>query len=320
MSHFIKTLMLTSFIVLTSASAFFNPLLTTTTVPTHISDFRSLPRSDSRANKPDVFPGFDFLEKSTTERPRTPLDFYTKVIGGIVSHGRQAYERIVNNVQKFEINARANLNRHSETLKPNPTLLIAEKLKPLKEQNWSKKYFSAILTATALNKLRNASDPEYLSKAIGTSATHVNHDVMKLHQINNTTDSQNYTNTKPMTFDVKFYNRNKTNPRSGFRYAFIKYVNTGANESTSEQSDSSKDSLGEVNAENNNTMGAVDVGFNIERKDEQNDIDDIEDTDEENGDDDPSNFGIFILEIFGTIAGLTWGALSQIQNLFMQNR
>ncbi|XP_055294806.1 putative uncharacterized protein DDB_G0287265 [Sitodiplosis mosellana] len=45
-------------------------LLTTTPSSSHISDFRKQKRTDSRADKPDTFPGFDLHEDSTTPSPR----------------------------------------------------------------------------------------------------------------------------------------------------------------------------------------------------------------------------------------------------------
>lgn len=373
-------------IILTSATPFFKTLLTTTTdKPTHISDFRNQPRSDSRAIKPDVFPGFDFIDEPTTMRPKTPLDFYGKVIGGIVNQGRQTYERIVNNLQKYEINRRASLSQRLEYLPvaerivattegvPESTEFVDEKFKSSKEHNWPKKYFSSILTAVALNKLRNTSDPEYLGKAVGATATYINPllDVWKratlqlnftrnttvLHQPNNFTDSVNDTisNIHPSPTLRQPANESNgitnlvSNPSLslGFRYAFSKYLNliskgygynnTVENETMAELSDGVP--TGDVNLNNNNTMGMNGVDFPIERIDERKDDNDDEgdgiqgndnDEEEEDGDDDDdesdengnfdaSNFGIFILEIFGTIAGLTWGAFSQIQSLFAQN-
>lgn len=354
-------------------------LLTTTPTPTHISDFRNLPRSDSRANKPDIFPGFDFIDEPTTARTRTPVDFYTKVIGGIVSQGRQTFERIVNNLQKYEIDRRANLKRNSDQRLqyiPVPieqniattewvtdsSTFVDEKLKSSKEQNWAKKYFSSILTAVGFNKLRNASDPEYSSKIIGTSGTYINpllniwkRATMKLnferddtttlqqHQYNKSTtsDSENVSNTtSPLQFTENIKTNLVSNPSSlGLRYAFSKYLNLmlkgyGNDDENKTISEYSELSGGvpwgdDVNLNNNNNTMGVDVDFPIERIDERKDDDGIEDNDDdvdddsdessENGNDDASNFGIFILEIFGTIAGLTWGAFSQLQNVFTQN-
>ncbi|XP_037039209.1 trigger factor-like [Bradysia coprophila] len=357
-------------IILTSASPFFKTLLTTTETPTHISDFRNLPRSDSRAIKPDIFPGFDFLDEPTTMRPKTPLDFYGKVIGGLVNRGRQTYERIVNNLQKFEINRRASLSQKLEYLPvvqrivattesvPESTEFFDEKFKSSKEHNWPKKYFSSILTAVALNKLRNASDPEYLSKVVGATATYINpllnvwkRATLQLNFRRNTTVlyQQKHNNDtisnitypsptlqQPTNESIGVTNL-VSNPSSslGFRYAFSKYLNliskgygdADENETIAELSDGVPS--GDVNLNNNNTMGVNAVAFPIERIDERNDDDDDADDDDiqanddnddelnENGNDD--NFGIFILEIFGTIAGLTWGAFSQLQNLFAQN-
>lgn len=344
-------------IIVTSATPFLKTLLTTTTESTHISDFRNLPRSDSRADKPDHFPGFDFLEEPTTPRPKTPADFYTKVIGRIVSQGRQIHERIVNNIQKYEIDRRANLKRNSDpSLEYVPT--ATERVqddemvkKQSKEQNWPKKYFSSILTSVGLHKLRNATDPEYLSKIISASATYINpllnawnRATMKLnserdtttlqHQSNETTDSDNDTShniTYPPSSSVQSIHSVSYPASLGFRYAFSKYLiqskgygNDDKNKTISEQHSVTG---GDANLNNNNTMGVDDVDFPIERIDERNDDtiednDDVDDNDESNENetyDDAGNFGIFILEIFGTIAGLTWGAFSQLQSLFSQN-
>ncbi len=366
-------------IILTSATPFLKTLLTTTETPTHISDFRNLPRSDSRANKPDIFPGFDFLDETTTLRPRTPLDFYTKVIGGIVNQGRQTYERIVNNIQQFEINRRTNLKRNSDLKLEATTESVAEstvmlddgKDKSSKGQNWPKKYFSSIIASVALNKLRNATDPEYFSKMIGTSsATYINplldvwkRATMKLKFVRDTTSQQHqYENMSTVSNNTylpsmpslhQLNDSIETNPVSnpsssslGFRFAFSKYLNLiskgyGNDDDNDDDDDANKKTIsehselsggvggvpwGDVNLNNNHTMGVDDVDFPIERIDERkdDDVDGIEDSDDddesnENGNLDAGNFGIFILEIFGTIAGLTWGAFSQIQSLFAQN-
>lgn len=356
-------------IILTSATPFLKTLLTTTTTPTHISDFRNLPRSDSRANKPDIFPGFDFIDEPTTVRPRTPVDFYSKIIGGIVNQGRQTYERIVNNLQNYEINRRVNLRQNSAqklrnalveqtvaTTESMPTMFVDENLKPSKEQNWPKKYFSSILTANGFNKLRNASDPEYTSKIIGASATYINpllniwkratmklnfqRDTMLQQERYNQSSSSSVNDTNDDTtphqqFDERITTSLVSSPSSsllGFRYAFSKYLNLIAkgygngneNKTISEHSELSGVPWGDVNLNNNNTMG-LDVDFPIERIDERKDDESIEDNNDDNDDDnesnenDAGNFGIFILEIFGTIAGLSWGAFSQLQNLFTQS-
>lgn len=53
-----------------ATKAILHNLLTTTPSSTHIIDYRKQRRTDSRAEKPDVFPGFDFHEDSTTPSPR----------------------------------------------------------------------------------------------------------------------------------------------------------------------------------------------------------------------------------------------------------
>lgn len=351
-------------IILTSATPFLRTLLTTTTtIPTHISDFRNLPRSDSRANKPDVFPGFDFIEEPTTVRIITPIDFYTKFIGGIVYQGRHAYEQIVNNLQNYEINRRAKQTTAQklvyipaeEIVQPTEKMPVAavaaddNKPKASKEQNWTKKYFSSLLTAVGFNKLQNASDPEFRSKILATSATYINPllnlwktATIKLNSERDTTIPQQHqqynksadiesdtynTPSYPLQFNDSIKTNIVSNPSSlAFRYAFSKYLNLiskgyrhdDENKTISENSKLSGVPLGDVNLNNNNTMG-VDVDFPIERIDERTDEDNDDDESNENSNYDAGNFGIFILEIFGTVIGLTWGAFSQLQNLFTQN-
>lgn len=53
-----------------TTKAILHNLLTTTPSSSHIIDYRKQRRTDSRADKPDVFPGFDFHEDSTTPSPR----------------------------------------------------------------------------------------------------------------------------------------------------------------------------------------------------------------------------------------------------------
>lgn len=53
-----------------TTKAILRNLLTTTPSSSHIIDYRKQRRTDSRADKPDMFPGFDFHEDSTTPSPR----------------------------------------------------------------------------------------------------------------------------------------------------------------------------------------------------------------------------------------------------------
>lgn len=53
-----------------TTKAILHNLLTTTPSSSHIIDYRKQRRTDSRADKPDVFPGFDLHEDSTTPSPR----------------------------------------------------------------------------------------------------------------------------------------------------------------------------------------------------------------------------------------------------------
>ncbi|XP_031626082.1 uncharacterized protein LOC116342558 [Contarinia nasturtii] len=64
-----------------STNDFLKSLLTTTPPSSHISDFRKQKRTDSRADKPDMFPGFDLQLDSTTPSAR--------------KRRRQAYSKLI---------------------------------------------------------------------------------------------------------------------------------------------------------------------------------------------------------------------------------
>lgn len=128
----------------------------------------------------------------------------------------------------------------------------------------------------------------------------------------------------------------KTRAKLAFRNAFYKYSNLMSKRyynktSTIEGGDGGGEDddgvttdipMGKANL-NNDTM-EFNVDFPIEKIDENSNGDSEDDNigdgdDDSGGNTDTGNVGIFVLEIFGTIAGLGWGAISQIQNIFTRN-
>lgn len=78
-------------------SKFLRTLLTTTPSPSHISDFRKQRRSDSRADKPDTFPGFDLQDEpeQTTLSPRKRRrQAYSQLIRGLLEKTRDRLHAI----------------------------------------------------------------------------------------------------------------------------------------------------------------------------------------------------------------------------------
>lgn len=68
--------------------------------------------------------------------------------------------------------------------------------------------------------------------------------------------------------------------------------------------------------DNNNNANNIDNIANNHNNNDDNDTND----DENANNIDAETVGIFLLEIIGTVAGLTWGAFSQIQNsIFTSN-
>lgn len=61
----------------------------------HISDFRKQPRSDSRADRPDVFPNFDFDSESTLPLPLPPPPSSNGLNISAIRHKTEFYTHIV---------------------------------------------------------------------------------------------------------------------------------------------------------------------------------------------------------------------------------
>lgn len=77
----------------TSTNKFLRTLLTTTPSSSHISDFRLQRRTDSRADKPDTFPGFDLEDVTLSPRKRR-RQAYSQLIRGLLEKTRERLETI----------------------------------------------------------------------------------------------------------------------------------------------------------------------------------------------------------------------------------
>lgn len=74
---------------------FLKNLLTTTPPSSHISDFRKQKRTDSRADKPDMFPGFDLqLDSTTPSQRKRRRQAYTKLIHLFLQNTKDRLETI----------------------------------------------------------------------------------------------------------------------------------------------------------------------------------------------------------------------------------
>lgn len=76
-----------------STNQFLRTLLTTTPSASHISDFRQQRKTDSRADKPDTFPGFD-LEDITLSPRKRRRQAYSQLIRGLLEKTRERLETI----------------------------------------------------------------------------------------------------------------------------------------------------------------------------------------------------------------------------------
>lgn len=74
---------------------FLHNLLTTTPPTSHVSDFRGQRKTDSRADKPDTFPGFDLHEDGTTVSPhKRRHQAYSKLIQLFIVNTKDRLETI----------------------------------------------------------------------------------------------------------------------------------------------------------------------------------------------------------------------------------
>lgn len=69
-------------------------LLTTTPSYSHISNFRHQPRTDSRADKPDTFPGFDLTDEATPSPRKRRRQAYSQLLRMFIEKTRERLETI----------------------------------------------------------------------------------------------------------------------------------------------------------------------------------------------------------------------------------
>lgn len=133
-----------------------NLFYSTSTYPTHISDFRNQPRTDSRAEKSQrlqLDTDFSSTESTTVSAQLTGSERRAGLLGKVIGNSRRSYERIVNNLQEYQSKQLSNADENAST--PSKSMSI-------------KKHFSTLLTAIGLNKLQQNRDPEYLNKYLAS--------------------------------------------------------------------------------------------------------------------------------------------------------
>lgn len=299
--------------------------LRTTTPETHISDFRSQKRSDSRADKPLVYNhdigDFDFTNKSKIQdqdnnRLMARREIYTNIIGTFVRNVRGRFENAVDRLAK------------SRTLRQEPARIIRPVSLPLiskePQQNDTDDYPDNIvdiphttdfegLTLDSVNELQFVEmDEENNSSSteITDPAKHKRKDII-FQTILNVFGLKNH----PLRGD----DQNSTNPRIEAVKNFTKLIFQKKKETFDEillnpLIESIVRSVIGNKSDNPSSEHEITEGLQS-RLDEyyaqlrtQNATSDARNLD---------SYGILMLEFFGTIVGLTWGAISQIQGFFM---
>lgn len=112
-----------------ATSKLLKTLLTTTPSTSHISDFRQQRRSDSRADKPDTFIGFDLQDLGDTPTTLSPRkrrqQAYSQLIHGLLKRTRERLHSI-RDIVKDENQLQLKLNRkNNETSSENDQQQIA---------------------------------------------------------------------------------------------------------------------------------------------------------------------------------------------------
>lgn len=76
------------------STKFLKTILTTTPSTSHISNFRNQPRTDSRADKPDTFPGFDLQDDTTPSPVLKRRQAYSHLLRSFIQKTRERLETI----------------------------------------------------------------------------------------------------------------------------------------------------------------------------------------------------------------------------------
>lgn len=332
-----------------------------------MSDFRGQPRTDSRADKPDSFYGFDFIEEPTTLRTKTRGEIYTQLIGGILSTVR---ERITSAVEKNS----ANFQNLSEKLRNYPSEIGVKKLDKMSSLTDDKREIEknndeslttefeglmldednenvSDINIESDNGDGNNKNVDILSTFLSSLFLNKNNrmaaggdidlnsdikkkmDAIKDFLLNRLVDVWSLT-SKHFNFN-KFANITETDVYDDKQIEQISFVTNSTKSSSSAQLKSLDDvsfvestSSPNLLVFNENTKLAYQNAFakysNLVTKGYFNRTVkiDLEDDNLTERDDSPANnldsVGIMLLEFFGTIAGLTWGAIAQISAVFQR--
>lgn len=338
----------------------------TTEKVSHVSDFRGQPRTDSRADKPDSFYGFDFIEEPTTLRTKTRGEIYTQLIGGILSTVR---ERITSAVEKNSIN----LQNLSEKLRNYPTEIGVMKLEQKSSLTEDKREIEknndeslttefeglmldednenvSDINIESDNGDGNNKNVDILSTFLSSLFLNKNNrmaaggdidlnsdikkkmDAIKDFLLNRLVDVWSLT-SKHFNFN-KFANITETDVYDDKEIEQIAFVTNSTKSSELKSIDDvsfstvgTSTSTPNLLVFNENTKLAYQNAFakysNLVTKGYFNrtvKIDLVDDNSTER-DESPNNLdsvGIMLLEFFGTIAGLTWGAIAQVSAVFQR--
>lgn len=77
-----------------TTNTFIRAILTTTPSYSHVSNFRDQPRTDSRADKPDIFPGFDLTDETTPSPHKRRRQAYSLLLRMFIEKTRERLETI----------------------------------------------------------------------------------------------------------------------------------------------------------------------------------------------------------------------------------
>lgn len=112
------------------STKFLRNILTTTPSTSHISHFRNQPRTDSRADKPDTFPGFDFQDDEATQSPiHRRRQAYSHLLRSFLRKTRERLETIreVAKQERAMARTKSQQQQAADTASPTPNAnLIAD--------------------------------------------------------------------------------------------------------------------------------------------------------------------------------------------------
>ena len=123
----------------------------------------------------------------------------------------------------------------------------------------------------------------------------------------------------PSANQTSKYNSHKIRAKLAFQNAFLKYSNLMSKMYTNNRSSDGGGGGVEANLNADTVENVTNVEIVMDRIDENDNGEDSETETVGETVGEVEDTGIFVLEIFGTIVGLAWGTISQIQSLFQRN-